>query len=501
MHKGKSEQIGLIIFGALGYMGGTARKGFPLLYNKLKKESIDIKLLYLVDPKKEANWNKILDCCEDEIGYTPGIYRTTKDALHSIRFIQDINIDALPIIIYDASTAQFHFHNFAEVRGQNTKKNLFYLGEKPMVFDPEQIEYLNNLPKDYKFFCELIETENPVFKKTKQYIVDNNLKIQELNFWRAGGTGIKQAISTGRQGVTGGALIDKSAHDFSISIGLLEPEKIKRFYKGKNGSRVVNADIHYFIIAKEYYEREKKYFLNASNNSSPKIKINYQKDRSKISADGLFSTSIIWKRENNLGNVRANYLFSWLGYTGYPDESKAHPEEKIFIDKLKRLGFTQDEWLVVEKEKGEIFSFNHNKKKNHPVARRFKYRIEEIRIGIIECDKKTIVCNFLTKDKQLYRYAYAINARGERETIYKEKRGLDYNEIKKKELTNIIYAVSKDCLLKEKSKYVARKVTLLAHEAMFKAQARALDKLKPSVNSLDCFDKLLPIFNSHIKDA
>jgi hypothetical protein len=481
-------------------MGGSAIKGFPLLFRKLKKESVDINLLYLVDPKKEANWNRLLDWCEKRIGYSPGIYRKIKDALHSARFFQDINIDAFPIIIYDASTAQFHYPNLSEIISQNRNNNLFYLGEKPLVFDAEQIKDLDNLPKDYSFFCELIETENPVFKKTKQYIADNKLKIKRLSFWRAGSNGIKQAISAGRQGVTGGALIDKSAHDFSISIGLLEPEEIKGFCEGKKGSQVTQADIHYFIIAKEYFEKRQRVFLDASNNSSEQIEIDYWKDRSKLSADGLFSTSLIWRRRGKLGNVEADYLFSWLGYTGYPDESKAHPEEKKFVDRLNQLGFKQNEWLVIAKDKKPKSSSDPLEDKYNASNKRYKCRIEEIRIGIIECDKKTIVCNFLTKYKQLYRYAYAINTRGEREPIYEEKRGQASGILKIKDLMSVIYAVSKDCLKRGSSKYIARKATLLVHQAMFKAQSIALDKLKPSPNSLDCFNKVLPIFNAHIED-
>lgn len=498
MDKNKRRRIGFIILGACGYMGGTALVGFPLLFKKLQKIKVDVNLLYLVDPAKGFDWDKILNWCEKKLGYLPGIYRKIKDALHSIRFFHNSTIKLFPIIIYDASPTPAHYHNLSEIISQNN--NLFYLGEKPLVLDPNQIKDLKKLPPDYNFFCELIETENPVFKKTKQYIVNNNLKIKKLSFWRAGGSGIKKAICAGRPGIAGGALIDKAPHDFSITIGLLEPNEIKEFDGTDTGSRVNEADIHHFIIAPEFFlEKEQRLFLDATNHSNEQIEIDYLKDRSKLSADGLFSTSVRWKRRDGLGDVQADYLFSWIGYKGYPDESRAHPKEKEFISRLNQLGFHQKDWLVIAEEKGpKTFSGPPDFKEDTKSARCI-CRIEEVRIGIIECDKKTIVCNFLTKYGQLCRYAYAVNTKGEREPIYKEKPEQDYSRLKGQDLMAVFFAVSKACLETGNARHIARKASLLTHQAMLKAQTHALDKLKPSVNSSDCFDKSLPIFKARIK--
>lgn len=498
MDKNNRIHIGFIILGACGHMGGTALVGLPFLIEKLQQIEVDVNLLYLVDPVKKFDWDKILKWCEKKLGYSPGIYQKIKDALYSTKFFHSRSISPFPIIIYDASPTLYHYDNFSEIISQNN--DLFYLCEKPMILDPNQIKDLKNLCSDYNFFCELIETENPVFKKTKQYIVENNLKIKKLSFWRAGSSGIKKAICAGRSGVSGGALIDKAPHDFSITIGLLEPEEIKEFNGTNTGSRVIEADIHRFTIAPEYFlEKEQRMFLDASNHSSKQIEIDYLKDRSKLSADGLFSTSVRWKRRDGLGDVHGNYLFSWIGYTGYPDESMAHPKEKEFINRLNQLGFHQKDWLVIAEEKGPMTFLGPPDFKKDTSSARYKCRVEEVRIGVIECDKKTIVCNFLTKYKQLYRYAYAVNTKGKREPIYKGKPGQDSSKLKGKDVMDVFYAVSKACLKNENAKYIARKATLLTHQAILKAQSHAIDKLKPSVNSSDCFEKLLPIFKARIE--
>jgi len=486
----EQKSVGMVILGAGGYMGKNGIHALKYLSKKLEEENIALRLLSFAEPR-EQNWEEIKDLCSSCINQRPLEANRLVEALPLVEALR--GEDHYPVIIYDATPTTLHFGNLLEVH-QREDNTLLYLGEKPIFTDEYEIKYLTeNTGEDFQFFCEFIETENPVFLAVHKYLnkVKTDLSIKEMWLWRAGCSGIKKAISIGRGGVEGGALEDKSLHDLSISAGLLGSTNIEEVI-------VEDARIHSLILHSDYFFKEnRKAFLTAGNKSSSQIIANL-KEKDLLPADGLFSMRVTWKLPDR--EVPAKYLFSWVGYNQLEQELE-------FVSELERLGFP------IEPADVESSYPKHAPRKWLDISEPFKYvnqtehyqaKMQEVRIGIFKCDSATgekyIVCNFLSK-YNLHRYAYVVELKDGRaeiiETLFlDEDSSTTYEEKKGADLSKIFDDVVKHAFGIKRADFIGRKTTLLTHGIMIEARKQAIENL--STDAERWFEAAKGIFERNI---
>ena len=515
------KEVVLIICGA-GYMGTNALKSIDVLANWfLSKQNITIRLIFIVELNYQDKFEIIKKI------WKPPYYIFDPECIPPIFESNDLLISFLnPIIqcfqntlfiVYDATPTSMHYDNLIFFLTKFPVKlpinKVAYLGEKPLFIYPEHLQYIKNEDVS-SLFCEFIETVNPVFLAVKNYLSKKNLIIKEIWFWRGGSSAIKKAIEADRPGISGGALLDKSPHDFSISIALLEPEEIEDL-------SVLDAEIYQFVIHPYYFRQKVPCLLNTRNEPLHAEDFNslikdWDKSRDKIPADGLFSCDVDWKVKGQK-TIKGKYLFSWIGLSGEITDEKEglgnkikieglHPKERCFVDKLYQLKFYPEEWLTAACELGP-------KKITNSYYKCYKWqaKVEEVRIGIIRCEEKDtskeiyIVCNFLSKYGQLKRFAKAVKKEGERvikEPIYEDSDSIDYGKEKRKDLAKIFSQVIMASFSNNNAKYISKEAAIKVHEAIFKAQKIAFNKIKQNLSSQNFdhwFNKALPIFNKKIK--
>jgi hypothetical protein len=372
--------VGIIVCGA-GYMGreNFLEGSLPLLIPELKKSRISCNYVYVIEPDKKTRknlekYNKGLDF--EDYG-TFSTHLELFDYIERNQIIKKLNF----LLFYDASPTSGHYDNMSVLSSFSKKYGIesAYLGEKPLCADVTGIKDMNRLPYEL-IFCELIEMVNPVFLKVKDYIENKNLEILELYFWRAGSSALKKVIGTDRAGIQGGALLDKSPHDFSISVGLLgvdsiddkevepnlepPPDKVgpENPIKPIKLSFIedVKANIHYFSIHQDFFVQKKRCFLDARNYPLYEEEFNKFLKEWKIGpkplimpADGLFSCSFNWKIKDNR-KIKATYLFSWIGVVSNIEERKFISEEEIFIKKFKKFGLESKMWLDYQYQEPKV---------------------------------------------------------------------------------------------------------------------------------------------------
>ena len=512
------KEIVLIICGA-GYMGGNALGSIGVLVDDfLREQNIKIRLVFIIEPNYkdkfeiiEKIWKPPYDIFDSEC--IPPIFKRKLCLAYFLNPIIPCFQNTL-FVVYDASPTDEHYANLDFFFTKFPIKKIAYLGEKPLFIYPEHLQHIKNEDVS-SLFCEFIETVNPVFLAVKQYLSENNLIIKEMWFWRGGSSAIKKAIEADRPGISGGALFDKSPHDFSISVGFLEPEEIDKSF-------VSDAEIHQFVIHPDYFRKKRKCLLNTINKPLFRKEFNsliqdWQENRNEIPADGLFSCDIKWKIKSQEEPIKGKYLFSWIGLSGEVREEKEglgnkikieglHPKEECFVDKLYDLEFYPEEWLLVDRESGpkKITNLHHERYK-------WQAKVEEVRIGIIRCEEKDtskdvyIVCNFLSKYGKLKRFAKAVKKEGEnvkKDVIYEDSDSIDYGKEKRKDLAKIFSQVILATLYNDKAKYISKEATIKVHEVMFEAQEIAFNKIRQNLSGQNFdhwFNKALPIFNKKIK--
>lgn len=478
----EGRRIGIGVLGAGGYMGKNGISALKILKEKLTEEGIDFKFLFFTETQLKK-WGEIAERCNDHTEQSPIAANVLDEVLQLLDAIR--KDEKYPVVIYDATPTQMHYGQMLLIH-QRQDNSLVYLGEKPIfTYEHERLYVENNIDPDFKFFCELIETENPVLSGIRRYLDENpSLQIEDVKLWRAGCSGIKKAISMSRGGVEGGALEDKSLHDLSITAALLGSENILDVV-------VKEAEIHYLIFHPDYYEKGERTFLTSINKATKVISDDLE-NKAALPADGLFSLKVDWQLSGK--SIPAEYLFSWLGYN-------EHEKELAFVSRLRSLGFdiengeAERKWLDVSETDESTIG-------NKTVGSQLK----EIRVGIIECSSPTgpvfIVCNFLAKYDNSNRFAYVVKmSNGGKpelvQALYRDgNTASDYDRDKAKDLASIFYRVAKDALGDEPANLIDKKTTLLIHKIMIEAghQARrAMD-----TNADVWFEKMKPIFDQNI---
>lgn len=120
-------------------------------------------------------------------------------------------------LVYDASPTQLHHSNMRAIC--EAFPNAFYLGEKPLLTSRQQLRTLDGFAE--RAGCAFIENFSLPMLKLSQ-LQTQGFEIRSLRFWRLNSSGLmKMAAPQRRQGVTGGALLDKAIHDLALTSLLL----------------------------------------------------------------------------------------------------------------------------------------------------------------------------------------------------------------------------------------------------------------------------------------
>lgn len=373
--------VGVVVLGAAGYMAGnflSALYRCDELERKQRFEhdnSVRLDLAIVADPKLFAEPTLLADLVKNNVPEKAAeILRQTVRARATVRNFFDRpripirdnivetvgwelqqsdkdNVYRFPyhIIIYDASPAFEHFENLTLLL-RNVPAGISYFGEKPIFSDPAQLEDV--FRKQPPIYCDFVETANPAVLAIKKFIAAKNLKIDKVKAWRASSSGIKHLIGHEQRGVQGGALLDKSPHDLSITTLLLGPSEIVDFALIPDKTK-----IHDLIPARE---RENILFLGRDSELHPSSYFCYdiageRKDgtREYLPADGYSSCAVQWTLKDGR-TVESEYSFGWLGVShGLERPLEPHPCEIPFIRDLAELGYEPESWRFEEKYQGK----------------------------------------------------------------------------------------------------------------------------------------------------
>lgn len=499
-----SKRVGFVILGAGGYMGINALKVMRDLLPELSKEGVEAKLLCLAEPFTR-HWVAIAENHPPDHSQLL-IFPNLDEILEKLEPAVLRDAEDFPIIFYDASPTSMHYPNLELLYQEASDKHrsYSYFGEKPIFLDKKHIDHAQKRFKSgFHFFCELIETENPVFREVEKYLKDHrDLRIERVWMWRAGSSGVKKAIGADRPGVQGGALLDKSAHDLSITVGWLDPNKIVR-------AAIRDATAHKLLIAPEYYFKQTTSVLSTANGYLTDINIDLE-HRSRLPADGLFSMDVTWELADQR-SIPAHYIFSWMGVT-------EGVQEIPIINMLDGFGLRRDEWLLDE---GWVVGPNDEEvsRLNLTDPPRYAAHVREARVGVLECrdgDQTVyIVCNFLSQKERkdgadaggsasarIHRFARIYRSKGgkyDAESLYEERAEKSYNLFKQDDMVKIFKRVALHCLDEHEASCVSNRATLLIHEVMLEAQDIAMLKWTPVKEVDEHMRELLPEFEKRIR--
>jgi len=314
-----------------------------------------------------------------------------------------------------------------------------------------QIEFVERHFPGQTFFCEFIETENPVFRAASEFIRLEHLWIQCMSFWRASCMGVAIAAGDGRGGVEGGALLDKAPHDLSVSVGLVGPRSV-------TGWSVGQVSTHFLALHKNAFCPNRRSFLSVANTPLEDIS-SPAKIPEQLPADALVSFDVNLTLPGNLV-IPVSHIVSWVGM-------QETPPELGLSGKLAGLGVGTKEWLNHEEP-----LVSHNG--------RFRYENQEIRLSLVEGllrnRKVHLLLNLLAKFEGK-RFAHLIGEGQQREIIFEEKIGRDYHESNEADLFGVFQRVIEHCAGLSSAENVATEASFLVHKIMLSALTKANEQL------------------------
>ena len=480
-------RVGVVILGAAGYIAGdTALPCLGRVKERLAREhSVDLQLVAAADPvlfgvgaKTEADWKKTrsargkLEQFQRDLGYC----HLEEDCANIIQIFANTEYWSsrrFPsnVLVYDGTNAPLHGRNLLNIL-QSERDTVYYFGEKPIFYDPIMLRDVNPRDFDGKVYCDFIETQNPATLKIKQYIYQNSLKIESMKFWRTGASGLKHIVGHQQKGVQGGAFLDKVPHDLSISTFLLGSESIVGF-------DINAAHIDYLICDRRDGELK---LLDARNNWSSTPHFDFRSrdngDRSRLLADGQTQASISWKLSDG-SQVVSSYLCGWLG-VGNSDN------ERSFIDELRRLGFSDRQWLMTTEFDGTS-------------GKRIKE--QQARIGIMSLraengNRYQLVTNLIAFqdrswrrfvpqfDRSISRWIKVFDDRGSEVYTWTGESG-DYHDQKLEDMANVFTAVVRDIFGIKSCPELSNHAVYWVHKAMLNCRDNAIAEISAGVTGIE----------------
>jgi hypothetical protein len=491
------EEIGFIVLGALGYQGKLGLHAVAKLRDRFSPQNITPRLIAFIDPAisrelrseaKQNHWDHLADV-HGLFGYVPRIDADLESIGAHITTFSTTKPNH-PVVIYDASPSITHFENLRYIANVQTEGNfnILYIGEKPIFIDPgddnrsgdsdiqDQVDFArHSLPSTFKLFCELVELENPVFKTAREIITEQNLEIEEIWLWRAGSSALKKIAGVDRAGVMGGAIEDKSLHDFSITVGLIGPSEID--VAGFSNVEISCDGVENLCLSREAALGVERSFLARSNHtvSIDEIDLHF---RHRFPADACSRLEFSWPLRSGR-HIKAHYLFSWIGRTNAPIEFD-------FVQQFEQYG--------VDLPVG---------RKDYP-----DHVEEEIRAAVISCQRKdgskvSILCNFLfkedycTRDRRLERFVKIVeNGQLSKEESRLSTDAATYAEVKADDMSGLFESVVRCGLGGTDYGNVlsGREMTLLTHKALLLCQRAVRKSFSSRLSSPDSREWLAQAF-------
>jgi len=468
------SRVGFVILGC-GYMGGNAVRAVEHLMRSNSIPDVEIDLVAVVTHNPE--FHELAKVYGNEhFSSQPAVYQHRDDAISYLRQYYKTYNEEFPVIVYDATppmvhfnNLEFHYHSFQ--KDDPIRKNLFYVGEKPLLIDPAQVYRVQSYDPAFNLSCNVPETVSNMFKIVKEYIAKNQLQVKEMYFWSAGSEGIRRAIGSGRAGIAGGALLDKSIPEFFLSLNLIG-EKVE--------GTVRRSEILHLVPIEERFSGKDNFILTSVNKFSKSV-INDERMRDQLPADGQTYVEVDWKKESG-ENIRAKYLFSWLGVTGEPPEREIIRE---ILNSTQSLVFPEDRYILDSEECGP-------QQYSHPLGgtilgessseAKFKALTQDVKICILKCkDGTTIVCNFLEDGahSKVQRTAYAAAKNGNLiDRIYEYRPGGAPGPTPKwEEMADVFSFLIRRCIYKPQPQFSIRDMTLECHNVLFSAHHLALGNI------------------------
>jgi hypothetical protein len=452
-----TPRIAFVVLGAVGYMGMNGIRALHHLNRMLGERVFDPARLLLVDldlarpgARRRPEWHEITALLGRR-PYAIAELHHARPLLWGLR-MADPQCWA---VTYDATPSIFHNGHLVQMAADRDRHTI-YLGEKPIFTALSDLETARHFPPECHFYCDLIETESPVFRGVERYLQEERLQVERLWMWRAGSGAVRKALRADREVVFGGALEDKALHDFSITLGWLggaaavrsiPPQRIQV----QNGREFCLSDRA--VLYREPGLLSMNNGLIPSFAHIPALGRDFHRDR--FPADVLTVVDCEWELDGR--SVPASYLMSWVGVTGSPWEQEF-----------------QQRWRSVasfELPFGQACEVRHIE----ALGRSFECDVQEARLGIVQCrgrrGRQTILCNFLGKEAfpGLRRFAKAFGEHGELlHKIYEDPRSRD-GAAKPEDLADIFKRIIQDLKGEAKAEHIGRRATLLTHELMLRA--------------------------------
>ena len=443
--------IGVVIVGAGGERGGAAVEILPKLRAAESAHGIHLELVCLAEAKEDLR-PELCAKVAALLGSSCPVVGILAEAIpHALRWLADGD-GRRKVIVYDATPTIHHYLHLMIVLPHSEREQIYYFGEKPLFTKQGEIDFIEHTFPGQTFFCELIETENPVFRAANQFIHSQGFKIESMSFWRASCMGVSIAVGDARGGVEGGALLDKVPHDLSIAIGLIGRGDLMQW-------SVTDVRTHLLALHESAFRLNKRNFLSIASTALEDISSSARIPE-KFPAAALFSFDVDLRLQENSG-VPVTFLASWVGIQNTQIERR-------FADRLAVVGMDIKEWLNSEEPK---------------VSRdlQYRYQNEEVRMALVEGllagRKAQLVLNLLGKFGGR-RFVRLLDENGRSELILQEEDGQDYHEKKDADLLCVFKRVVEHCAGLGSAEHVGAEATILVHKIMLSALRKANDQIR-----------------------
>ena len=453
----RNPKIAFLVLGAVGYMGMNGIRTLHHLNHAVGKKLFDPERLLAVDlnlarpeERRRPQWQEMAAL----LGQPP---HAVAEFHHTRPFLWGLRM-ADPhcwVVIYDATPSIFHNGHLVQIAADRDPR-IIYLGEKPIFTALSDLETARHFPPECNFFCDLIETESPVFRGVAQYLQEEHLHVERLWMWRAGSGALRKVLRADREVVFGGALEDKALHDFSITLGWLGGAAAVR---GVPRERIRVRNDHHFCLSDRAVLFHEPGLLSMNNGliasfqHLPTLGRDFHRDL--FPADVLTTVDCDWVLEER--TVPASYLVSWVGVTGSDWERDFQQRWRSVAALELPIGQATERKHIAELE------------------RSFECDVQEARAAIVQCGgrrgRQTILCNFLGKEDfpGLRRFAKAFGENGQLLRKIYEDPPARARAAKLEDLTDIFKRIIQEIQSNARARHIGREATLLTHELMLRA--------------------------------
>jgi hypothetical protein len=451
----RNPKIAFVVLGGVGYMGMNGIRTLHRLNRVLGSRVFDPERLLVVDldlarpdARRRPEWQEMTAL----LGGRP---HAIAEFHHARPFLWGLRM-ADPrcwVVIYDATPSIFHNGHLVQIAADRDPRTL-YLGEKPIFTALSDLEAARHFPAQCNFYCDLIETESPVFRGVAKYLEEERLRVERLWMWRAGSGALRKALRADREVVFGGALEDKALHDLSITLGWLGGAAAVRAIPEihvQNGHDFCLSDRA--VLFREPSLLSMNNGLISSFQHIPTAGRDFHRDR--FPADVVTAVDCAWPLAGRI--VPASYLFSWVGVTGSAWERDFRQRWRDVAALELPIG-TACEAKYIE-----------------DLGRSFECDVQEVRVAILHCagrgGRQTILCNFLGKEAfpGLRRFAKAFGESGKLLcNIYEDPRPRA-GAGKLEDLADIFKRIFQELKGGPPAEHIGREAALLTHEVMLRA--------------------------------